>query len=200
MRDGQMRNLTRKDAGDTLVKSASALCKELLIKRMRNDSDKRGMEFVLTMLETACTLVIETVSSGKIPSKLVLVRELTKRCAAAAKLMNADNANMVACIVSVTELAMITAESAQTTVLAAQATTSAVTATAVVPTLSAMIAIGGTLLTSATACAAAYELVQALMVTLDSCKAVIVASPQARSVVAAYNPIEGSSMRMTVVT
>lgn len=193
-----MANLTRKDAAGTVAKSASALCRELLIRRMRNESDKRGMEFVLTMLETACTLVIEAVSEGKMPTKRVLVIELTKRCAATAKLMNADNVNMVACIINVTELAMITAESAQTTVLAAEATTSAVTATAVVPTLSAVIAIGGTFLTAATACAAAYELVQALIATLDSCKAAIAANPRARAVVASYSPIEGSRMTMTV--
>lgn len=194
-----MGSITGKDAAESLAEAAAKMCRELLIKRMKNERDQRGMEFVLAMLETSCAIIIEAVAERRVISKRVLIAELTKRVTASAKLINANNVNMVACIVNVTELAILTTESSRSTVLAAEVTSSAVMITAAVPALSAVVGIGGAMLTTATICAAAYELVQAFLTTLDSCKAALAHNPGAWAIVASYNPIEGSMRpRMTV--
>ncbi len=194
-----MAQISAQNAAETVLSSAVALCQELIIKRMKNENDRRGMEFVLKMLESACNLIIESAGKGRMPSKMFLVKELNNRTIEFVKLMGGNEIAMVACIINVTELAILTAGSAQNTVLAAEVSSSAVLATAAVPMLSAVIAIGGTLLTTSTVCAAAYELVQAVIITTDSCKAAIAANPRAKSIIAAYSPIEGSYLHLAVV-
>ncbi|GGI68183.1 hypothetical protein GCM10007973_01600 [Polymorphobacter multimanifer] len=186
------------DAAEVTVEAVGEIIRALVNSTMNNERDRQAIEFVITLSEQSAALIIESARHGRMPTKRDLVLMLTERVRAIVTFAAAD-VDMIQCFSAVVDLVITTAGSTRNTVLIAKTTASGSAATAAVPVVSALIALGGTVLTTAVVCAAAFEVVQGFLLSLDKCGPLLKADPRGVAALGRMRLVDGFPQQNLVI-